>query len=201
MMPRPIRAPRPRAPAAESSAAADDAELVQRAKEGDEWAREAIFRRHVDAVLGLATRMLGRTGEADDVAQDTFAAALTRLDRLEDPERLRPWLLGIAVHRVQRRLRQRRWLSFLGFDGEGHDGLFELAAPSASPEVRGELVLIDAILKRLPVEERIAWMLRHVEGEALGDIASITGVSLATVKRRIASAEALLESSIHAEKP
>jgi RNA polymerase sigma-70 factor (ECF subfamily) len=165
----------------------DDAELVRRAQGGDRWAFEAIFRRYVDGVLGLATRMLGRTGEADDVAQDTFATALTKLDRLSEPERLRSWLFGIAVHRIQRRLRQRRWLSFFGAHEEG--GLHELASQSASPEVLAELALVDAILARLPVAERIAWTLRYVEGESLADIVIITGASLATVKRRISAVE------------
>lgn len=172
----------------------DDAELVRRARGGDRWAFEAIFRRYVDGVLGLATRLLGRTGEADDVAQDTFATALTKLDRLSEPERLRSWLFGIAVHRIQRRLRHRRWLSFFGAHEEG--GLHELAAAAASPEVYGELVLIDAILARLPVEDRIAWALRHVEGEALADIALITGASLATVKRRILAVEVRMAAVI-----
>jgi RNA polymerase sigma-70 factor (ECF subfamily) len=183
------------------SSGPDDAELVRRARAGDRWAFEAIFRRHVDDVLGLATRLLGRTGEADDVVQDTFAAALTKLDRLDDPAQLRPWLRGIAVHRVRRRLRARRWLSLFGLGGgaggggEG-DGLFELASSDASPEVRGELVLIDGILARLPAEERIAWSLRRIEGEPLEEIARITGASLATVKRRIHAVEIRMRATI-----
>jgi RNA polymerase sigma-70 factor (ECF subfamily) len=194
-MGQPLRKREPR-PARVDSAprGPDDAELVRRARDGDRWAFEAIFRRHVDGVLGLATRMLGRTGEADDVAQDTFAAAFTRLERLDEPERLRSWLFGIAVHRIQRRLRHRRWLAFFGADVDG--GLYELAAATASPEVRGELVLVDGILAQLPVAERIAWALRHVEGESLGDIAAITGASLATVKRRIAAVEVRMAAVI-----
>lgn len=172
----------------------EDAELVRRAQSGDRWAFEAIFRRHVGGVLGLATRLLGRTGEADDVAQDTFATALTSLDRLSEPERLRSWLFGIAVHRIQRRLRHRRWLSFFGAHEEG--GLHELVARTASPEVHAELVLVDGILARLPVAERIAWALRYVEGESLADIAAITGASLATVKRRIAAVEVRMSAVI-----
>jgi RNA polymerase sigma-70 factor (ECF subfamily) len=172
----------------------EDAELVRRARAGDRWAFEAIFRRYVDGVLGLATRLLGRTGEADDVAQDTFAIALTKLDRLSEPERLRSWLFGIAVHRIQRRLRHRRWLSFFGAHEEG--GLHAIAAQTASPEVRAELALIDAILARLPVADRVAWALRHVEGESLADIVTITGASLATVKRRIAAVEVRMAAVI-----
>lgn len=176
-----------------------DEELVVRAKNGDRWAHEAIFRRHVEAVMGTATRLLGRGGDADDVVQDTFAAALTRLDRLEDPKRLRSWLLGIAVHRVKRRLRARRFLRFFGLaDDDG--GLFDLASSSASPEALADLALVDAQLLRLPVEERIAWMLRHVEGERLEDIASITGASLATVKRRISAVEVRMRATIAREE-
>ncbi len=194
-MSQPLRkSDRPPSRVRETPRGPDDVELVKRAREGDRWALEAIFRRHVDGVLRLATRMLGQTGEADDVAQDTFAVALTRLDRLIDPEGLRAWILAIAVHRIQRRLRQRRWLVFFGADVEG--GLYELAAATASPEVRGELVLIDGILARLPVADRIAWALRHVEGESLGDIATITGASLATVKRRIAAVEVRMAAVI-----
>lgn len=175
-----------------------DEELVARARTGDRWAHEAIFRRHVEPVMGMATRLLGRSGEADDVAQETFVTALTRLDRLEEPRRLRSWLLGIAVHRVKRRLRARRLLCFVGL-AEDDGGLFDLASSEASPETRADLALIDAQLARLPVEERIAWALRHVEGEKLEDIAAITGASLATVKRRIAAVEVRMRATIARE--
>jgi RNA polymerase sigma-70 factor (ECF subfamily) len=75
---------------------------------------------------------------------------------------------------------------FFGMNGGEDDAsLFDLASPTASPEVRAELALLDALLVRLPVDERIAWSLRRVEGEPLESIAGITGVSLATVKRRV----------------
>ena len=110
---------------------------------------------------------------------------------------MRSWLLGIAVHRVQRRLRSRKFLRFFGLappDEEG--GLFDLATTEASPEIRTELALIDTLLARLPVEERVAWSLRHVEGEQLDDIAAITGVSLATVKRRIGAVEVRVRAAV-----
>lgn len=171
-----------------------DVELVERARGGDRWAVEAIFRRYVAAVLGLARRMLGRSDDAEDVVQETFASALTRLERLDHPERLRSWLFAIAVHRIQRRLRHRRIKAF--FLGADEDVLLGIAAQTASPEVRAELALIDAILSKLPVADRIAWTLRHVEGESLVDIATMTGASLATVKRRIDAVETCVSAAI-----
>lgn len=177
----------PRAPAA----GPDDAELVRRARSGDRWAHEAIFRRYVKDVARIAERLLRRRSDADDVVQDTFAAALTSLDRLEDPAALRSWLIGIAVFRVKRRHRTAGFLRMLGLDRGLDDAtLSVLASDEASPEARAELRLVDQALASLSQDERIAWMLRHVEGEKLEDVAAMTGCSLATAKRRIAAADA-----------
>jgi RNA polymerase sigma-70 factor (ECF subfamily) len=175
-----------------------DEELVRRALAGDRWAHEAIFRHHVEAVMGLATRLLGRADEADDVVQDTFATALTSLHQLEEPSRLLPWLLRTAVHRAQRRLRVRRWKTFLGLEEEAV--LSELVTSEASPETRAELKQIDKILRKLPVDKRVAWQLRHVEGHKLEEIAALTQTSLATVKRHVDAVEAELERAFGKER-
>lgn len=174
-----------------------DAELVRRACEGDRWAEEAIFRRYVADVTSLAERLLRRRDEADDVVQDTFAAALTSLATLREPAALRAWLLGIAVHRVRRRARKLSVMRLFGLDSGLDDAsLSLLAAPGLSPEQRTELAQVDRALSRLHADDRIAWMLRHVEGEKLEDVATITGVSLATAKRRIAAAEVGLRGQL-----
>ena len=79
-MPRPIPRIEP------LSADAGDATLVERAIDGDRWAMEALYRRHVQRVTNAVTRVLGRSAEADDVVQDTFVVALDRLGdlRLDD---------------------------------------------------------------------------------------------------------------------
>jgi RNA polymerase sigma-70 factor (ECF subfamily) len=50
----------------------------------------------------------------------------------------------------------------------------------------------------VPTEQRIAWALRHVEGEALEDVARACACSLATVKRRIAAVEEQLQAHVQA---
>jgi len=176
-----------------------DAELVERAKRGDRWAQEAIFRRHVNAVGRLARRLLARRDDAEDVVQETFTTALTSLDSLADGALLERWLLRTAVFRVRRVHRKRRFLSFFGMGGEPDALLASLAAPGASPEVLADLGRIDAMLARLPTEERIAWMLRHVEGETLEDVARLTGCSLATAKRRIAAVQVRMTGALGRE--
>ena len=68
----------------------------------------------------------------------------------------------------------------------------ELPDPQISPEKRALLARVYEILDSMGVERRLAWTLRYVEGEKLEVVAERCGCSLATVKRRIASAQALL---------
>ncbi len=106
-----------------------DEELVARALAGDGWARGAIFQRYVGEVGDLATRLLGRVADADDVVQDTFVDGLAGLETLRDPRALRSWLLGIAVRRVQRRHRRRALLRRLGLDRGLDDATLEQIRP------------------------------------------------------------------------
>lgn len=179
------------------AAAHPDAVLVARARSGETWAQEAIFRRYAAPLTAFAERLLQRTDEADDVVQDTFADAFESLAGLREPSALRAWLYGIALRRAQRRLRRRGWLRRLGLDRGLDDATLErLTSPFLAPDARAELVRVDAALSGLPHDVRAAWMLRHVEGESLEDIATIVGCSLATAKRRIAAAEASLDRQL-----
>ena len=177
--------------------APDDGELVRRARGEDAWAREAIYRRHVEVVAAVLVRLLGRHGEAEDAVQDTFLTAFAELSRLRDTDALRPWLIRIAVHQAHRRFRRRRMLRALGLDHARDDASLEsLAAPGTSPEVRAELALLDQALRKLPAAPRVAWALRYVEGYDLEGVALACECSLATVKRRIAAARARVSAHL-----
>ncbi len=184
-------------PRVEREDAPDDAELVLRARRGDRWAQEAIFRRYVHDVTSIVQRLIRRRQDADDIVQETFTSALTSLDALREPEALRSWLLGIAVHRVKRRARKQSFLRMLGLDqGLDDASLTVLASTDATPEMCAELALVEEALARVPHDERVAWMLRYVEGEKMEDVASILGCSLATAKRRVSAADSRVQQHI-----
>jgi RNA polymerase sigma-70 factor (ECF subfamily) len=167
-----------------------DAELVERARRGDRSAEDAIFRRHVGAVAGLALRLLRHRADMEDVVQETFVIALEKLKELRDGGALRPWLMQITVSLVRRRLRRRRLLGFVGLNRSEADApLDALASEALDPEACAELAALDRALAELPAEDRIAWVLRYVEGEVMEDVAFACGCSLSTAKRRIAAAD------------
>lgn len=193
----PRRRPAPSAPRAGAVVAwpdvdVADAALVARCLDGDRWARGALYRRYAEDVASLALRLLRDRDEAMDVLQDTFVTAFRTLPSLRHPAKVRAWLRTIAVRHVQRRFRRQRLRALLGFRRPTLP-LEELAARDASQDAVLELRRVDAVLARLPDRARIVWTMRRVEGETVPAIAEALGVSLATVKRDVALAQATLD--------
>lgn len=179
----------------------DELALVADAAVGDETARGALFRRHAPRLLVLLQRLLSSTSDAEDALQDTFLIAFHDLPQLREQRAFGGWLRQIAVHQAQRRFRRRRLLRALGLDRGTADATLErLADRAVSPEVRAELAQIDAVLARMPARERMAWVLRHVEGYELTEVAESCGCSLASAKRWIAAVQSQVAPRTRAEQ-
>jgi RNA polymerase sigma-70 factor (ECF subfamily) len=158
---------------------------------------DAVFRAHAGFVASVALRVLGRPSEVDDLVQDVFLCAMPRLGDLREPAALRGWLAVITARLGRRRLRSRRWKVWLGV-GADHD-YTQLADSATSPQDRALLGELYRALDRLPVQQRLAWLLRHAEGLELAAVADACECSLATVKRWIAAAEAALHMEVEHE--
>lgn len=180
-------------PTTKSGIGPSDAALVVAARAQESWACEALFTRHAARALGLAQRMLGRADEADDLLQDAFVNAFARLDKLDNPQAFSAWLSMIIVRLAQKRLRRNRMLVRLGLRSADAIEPDTLVHPSAPPEAASELLAIYSVIASMPAEERIALVLRRIEGMSLAEIALHMRLSLATVKRRLASAEVRLK--------
>lgn len=171
-----------------------DGELVERVRGGEPWAAEALYRRHVGALLGLTTKLLSSRIEAEDVVQDTFVTAFERFGQVREPESIGFWLQKIAirhVHACYRRRALKRALGLVSLSSE-EESLESLASDDAPPDICAEIALLSQALERIPAKVRVVWVLRHLEGRSLVEVAELVGCSLATVKRRISKAESRL---------
>lgn len=166
---------------------ATDAALVERARQADQAAFAALYQRHARYIAGVVYRLMGDDAELDDIIQETFLQASDALSGLLQPELVRPWLVTIAVRRVHRHLakRRRRWLLLTSW--------VELGARVSDPADRCEVDDLYDALDRLSKDLRVPWVLHRIEQFSLVEVADACAVSLATVKRRIAEAERLLE--------
>jgi RNA polymerase sigma-70 factor (ECF subfamily) len=188
--------PNPEPAGQEGFEALGDAQLVALTRAGERRAFEILYRRHAAFALNLAVRIQGGISEAEDIVHDAFLRAHDRLDDLREDGAFRGWLASIVVRLMRSRLRRVRLLGSLGLGGPDPIDLDALAAEGASPEMRALLAQIYGVLRRLPVDQRIAWTLRYVEKHTLPDVAEIVGCSLATVKRRVSSAQSLLDAAL-----
>jgi RNA polymerase sigma-70 factor (ECF subfamily) len=179
-----------------SGAGPSDSALVLAARAGEEWAREALFRRYARLALALAYRILPRDADIDDLVQDSFLSAFERLDRLSNPQAFQAWLSSIVVRTAGKRLRRRRLQVRLGLVQSEPIDVEQVVSRSAPPDVAAELRAVYGLLEKLSVEERIALVLRRVERLEIPEIAAHMGLSTSTVKRRLSAAEARLERAL-----
>ena len=170
---------------AAAASAADDLRLVEGLRAREPWATAALVQRHGDHIRRVLMRLLGSDDEQGDLLQEVLTQAWKGIGRLEDPNALQAWLTRIAVFTARgalRRRKRRRWLVFV-------EQLPEPAAPWAGPELRDAARAVYDILGRMPVDQSIPFALRMLEGLDLASTAAACGMSVATVRRRLASAE------------
>src|SRR5690349_14101359 len=82
-----------------------EADLIGRARQGDEEAYESLVKAHQQAVFRLAYLLLGDQHDAEDVAQETFIQAFAALTRFDTTRPLRPWLMRITTNLAYNRRR------------------------------------------------------------------------------------------------
>ena len=87
--------------------AGTDADLARAAAAGDRAAFADIYDRYADRLHDFCVGMLRDRDGAADCVQDTFCIAATRLQQLQQPDKLRPWLYAIARNEALRRIRER----------------------------------------------------------------------------------------------
>ncbi|HXS17123.1 MAG TPA: RNA polymerase sigma factor [Polyangiaceae bacterium] len=178
-----------------------DGELVAATRRGEAGAFEQLYRRHAAYALALAVRVQGHSGDVEDILHDAFLRVHDQLDHLRSGDSFRAWLSSIVVRLVRTRMRRRRLLSALGLGTDELVDLDALVNADAGPELRAQLAQIYAILNEVPVDQRICWALRYLEGRKLEEVAHIAGCSLATAKRRIADVQRRLTGGVNQGRP
>jgi len=159
-----------------------DARLVAAAQQGDQVAFSALVERYAPAVEGLAAGYLGDPDEAQDLAQEAFLRAWTRLGRLRDPNKFGAWLLALTQNLCLTALRHQTPLVPWEERSLG-DPLLPLREPDPS---RVEMSLaLRAGLARLPESSRAAVLLHYAGGYSHKEIAQMLNVSTGAIKSRL----------------
>ena len=163
----------------------DEATWVDRAKEGDQAAFEAIFQRYERPIYGFIYRMMGNPEDANDLTQECFIRAYKALGQTSDDLNVSAWLHRIASNACLDVLRRRQRIRWLPWETHKHEHLLH-GRPSDDPE-RNVLssetqVSVQRVLNQMSARNRMALVLREYEGMSCEDIGEIMGLSRSAVK-------------------
>ena len=165
----------------------DHRALIQALRSGHPGAAAVFYDQHRAHVYKILRSSLETESDVPDLLQEVFIRALDNIQDLEEPDLIRSWLASIAVFTARahfRRIARRRLLDVFSPEKTRPR---DLAPPSS--EARFALREIHQVLETMPVDERMAFVLRIIDGMTLPDAARACRTSLATFKRRLARAE------------
>jgi len=169
----------------------DDAELMLRVKAGDDSAFEILVNRHKRRVINTVHRFLGRTDEAEDLAQDVFLNIYRSAARYEPQAKFTTYLYRIVVNRCINHARRGKIARFFGLESPGserHPGAVTLEPVSTAPgpeqeaERRQTAETVNRAVLALPERQRLAVILRHYLGMDYAEIGATLSLSLPAVK-------------------
>ncbi len=177
-----------------------DRALASAAMAGDPAAFEAIVR-HNNRLLFRTARGIVSDDEAQDVVQETYLRAFTRLGTYRGDAALGTWLARIAINVALTVQRRRKPLESFNVNDDGDMEAEMIPAPDEhAPDSQAggqELrTLLQASIAELPPIYRSVFMLRAVEEMSVADTAWCLGVSAEVVKTRFLRARALLRERL-----
>jgi RNA polymerase sigma-70 factor (ECF subfamily) len=166
-------------------ARADERMWIERAKQGDQAAFEAIVQGYERQIYSFIYRMMGDADDAYDITQDCFVKAYRALGKTSEDLNLSAWLHRIASNACLDILRRRQRLRWLPWEGPKHDHL-RLGAPADEPEraaiSQETRVTVQRVLDRMTHRHRLALILREFEGLSCAEIGDVMGLSRSAVK-------------------
>jgi RNA polymerase sigma-70 factor (ECF subfamily) len=177
-------------PRRDDPAAAAEAELVAKLREGDEAAFVALAGRHQAAMLRLAAAFVPSMAVAEEVVQDTWMAVLRGIDGFDERASFKTWLLAILVNRAKSTGVSEARSTAIADAGPAVDrSRFDGAGAWASPprhwieESEDRLLAtglrerLDFALKRLPLRQRAIVILRDVDGLSSEEVCGVLDIT------------------------
>lgn len=176
----------------------DDADLVARARAGDEHALAQLAEVYAPRVLRFGRKLCGNSADAEDVMQQTLLSVVDHIGEFRGDSHFASWLFAIArSHCIKQRTR--------GAAAHATEPLSHVAPLLVAPpaEVPDEAVsreqlekALDVAIAALEPEQREVLLLRDVEGLSAPDVARALDLSVEAVKSRLHRARKALRDEL-----
>ena len=180
----------------------DDHALIRAVLAGDKDAYGLLVERHSESVFRVAFRITESDADADEVVQETFLRGYRSLGDFDARSQFRSWIYRIAMNCALKTLSKRKAESVVPIGEEYDDERpgVQLADPGAGPD----RLLLDreiearrhAAMEKMTATERLAFVLRHLEGRTTEEIATALDLSQNNAKQAVFRAVQKLRRSL-----
>ena len=158
----------------------DRTDLIASAAAGDEVAFRQIIAVHHDDMRRVCSYVTRDEAVADEAAQAAWSVAWKKIGSVRDAERLRPWLVSVAVNEAKQLLRKRRRRAEIEIVGEA-----PVEGGGIDPATGVAIMDLRAALDRLDPDDRALLAMRYVAGFDSNELSAAIGVSPSGVRSRI----------------
>ena len=166
----------------------NEAEAIERAKQGDAEAFETLYDLHRRRVYSLCLRMTANTAEAEDLTQEAFLQLFRKIGTFRGESAFSTWLHRMAVNVVLMRLRK-KGLPLVPLEDtvetEEEGPKKELGARDAVMAGSVDRMELQRAVEALPPGYRSIFVLHDVEGYEHNEIASLVGCSIGNSKSQL----------------
>ena len=171
-----------------------DAEIIEAVLTGDINRYGELVDRYQLAVWKLAYSFTGNFEDARELSQNGFVKAYRNLSRFRGTAQFSTWLYRIVANEckdfLKRKARQPAWVPLLQVDSaSGEEVLFETEDLASGPrdllDQKERAKNISRAIGELPMKQRAAFILCHLQGVPLKEAAEVMGIRLGTVKTHL----------------
>lgn len=165
--------------------------VIEKCLEGDIKAQFQLYKQYSKAMYNIAVRFLNNKMDAEDILQESFVTAFSRLGELQNKDAFGSWLKRIVINNCIS-LQRKRKMQFEEIDEYklGEEDPLDEDLPKVDP------ALVHQAIKELPAKGRTVLVLRAMEGYSHKEIAETLGVTVSTSKTQYSRALALLNGKL-----
>jgi RNA polymerase sigma-70 factor (ECF subfamily) len=182
-----------------------DQKLIKAAAKGDKSAFSALVKRYEETVYRFSYKVCRDREKAEEALQDTFINVYRKLGAFDGKSKFSTWLYSIVTNNCLMKHRKRKLgdlLESLDDPPMKDDGTFaeHIARWNETPAdvlIKKEFqAYMDKAVLKLPVDYRVVFVLRDLEGKSGDETAKILGISEEATKSRLRRARAFLRTEL-----
>lgn len=179
-------------------------ELIERSQNGDTKAFDELVRIHDQRVLQIAYGMLGNMQDAQDVYQEAFIRAYTKINSFRFESSFSTWLNKIVMNLSINRIRQRKLKNWFSIDQKKDmQESWDLQGTENGENKPDEAFMSEEFMNKLQSsldvlssQQRSVFVMKHIHGYKISEIAETLNISVGATKNQLFRATRKLRQSL-----